>query len=112
MYPGEKPFRCEYIGCDRRFANSSDRKKHSHVHTADKPYNCRYAGCDKSYTHPSSLRYAASVRPIRASCFACRQSVAKKQYIIIIIPAKAFARDYVITGVRLSVCLFVYLLPR
>ena len=53
---GEKPFRCEYIGCDRRFANSSDRKKHSHVHTADKPYNCRYAGCDKSYTHPSSLR--------------------------------------------------------
>ena len=53
---GEKPFRCEYMGCDRRFANSSDRKKHSHVHTADKPYNCRYAGCDKSYTHPSSLR--------------------------------------------------------
>ena len=44
------------MGCDRRFANSSDRKKHSHVHTADKPYNCRYSGCDKSYTHPSSLR--------------------------------------------------------
>jgi len=29
-----------------------------------------------------------------------------------IIPAKAFARDYVITGVGLSVCLFVCLLPR
>ena len=53
---GEKPFRCEYVGCERRFANSSDRKKHSHVHTSDKPYNCRYAGCDKAYTHPSSLR--------------------------------------------------------
>ena len=71
---GEKPFKCEYDGCDRRFANSSDRKKHSHVHTSDKPYNCKvylhyiytistiylhYAqvrGCDKSYTHPSSLR--------------------------------------------------------
>ncbi|KAG7304492.1 hypothetical protein JYU34_011438, partial [Plutella xylostella] len=52
----EKPFKCEYAGCDRRFANSSDRKKHSHVHTSDKPYNCRVAGCDKSYTHPSSLR--------------------------------------------------------
>ncbi|KAF2892379.1 hypothetical protein ILUMI_13793 [Ignelater luminosus] len=48
--------KCEYEGCDRRFANSSDRKKHSHVHTSDKPYNCRVAGCDKSYTHPSSLR--------------------------------------------------------
>ena len=53
---GEKPFRCEFDGCDRRFANSSDRKKHSHVHTSDKPYNCRVGGCDKSYTHPSSLR--------------------------------------------------------
>ena len=55
-FAGEKPFKCEYEGCDRRFANSSDRKKHSHVHTSDKPYNCRIAGCDKSYTHPSSLR--------------------------------------------------------
>ncbi|KAK9888765.1 hypothetical protein WA026_000991 [Henosepilachna vigintioctopunctata] len=56
IFLGEKPFKCEYEGCDRRFANSSDRKKHSHVHTSDKPYNCRVAGCDKSYTHPSSLR--------------------------------------------------------
>uniref|UniRef100_A0A8C0V1J6 Zic family member 4 n=1 Tax=Cyanistes caeruleus TaxID=156563 RepID=A0A8C0V1J6_CYACU len=51
-----KPFKCEFEGCDRRFANSSDRKKHSHVHTSDKPYNCKVRGCDKSYTHPSSLR--------------------------------------------------------
>ena len=28
---------------------------------------------------------------------------------VVIIPAKAFARDYGITGVRLSVCLFVCL---
>jgi hypothetical protein len=38
LFSGEKPFKCEYDGCDRRFANSSDRKKHSHVHTSDKPY--------------------------------------------------------------------------
>ncbi|XP_009880090.1 PREDICTED: early growth response protein 2b-like [Charadrius vociferus] len=50
----EKPFKCEFEGCDRRFANSSDRKKHMHVHTSDKPYICKV--CDKSYTHPSSLR--------------------------------------------------------
>lgn len=56
LFAGEKPFKCEYDGCDRRFANSSDRKKHSHVHTSDKPYNCKMKGCDKSYTHPSSLR--------------------------------------------------------
>ncbi|KAL7062554.1 hypothetical protein AAHC03_01007 [Spirometra sp. Aus1] len=53
---GEKPFTCEFDGCDRRFANSSDRKKHMHVHMNDKPYFCKFKGCDKSYTHPSSLR--------------------------------------------------------
>jgi len=62
LFSGEKPFRCEFNGCERRFANSSDRKKHSHVHTSDKPYNCRMAGCDKSYTHPSSLRKHMKVR--------------------------------------------------
>ncbi|RDD39256.1 Zinc finger protein ZIC 4 [Trichoplax sp. H2] len=52
----EKPFICEFEGCGRRFANSSDRKKHSHVHTSDKPYICKVPGCEKAYTHPSSLR--------------------------------------------------------
>ena len=56
LFSGEKPFECEVPGCDRRFANSSDRKKHMHVHTTDKPYYCNIRGCDKSYTHPSSLR--------------------------------------------------------
>ncbi|CAB1327459.1 unnamed protein product [Coregonus sp. 'balchen'] len=52
----EKPFQCEFTGCLRKFANSSDRKKHSQVHTSAKPYDCKAHGCFKSYTHPSSLR--------------------------------------------------------
>lgn len=61
---GEKPFQCEF--CERRFANSSDRKKHSQVHTASKPYDCKAMGCTKSYTHPSSLRKHMKVH-IKAS---------------------------------------------
>ncbi|MCP9257252.1 Zinc finger protein ZIC 4 [Dirofilaria immitis] len=56
VYFGDKPFTCTHPGCDRKFANSSDRKKHMHVHTNDKPYECKINGCRKSYTHPSSLR--------------------------------------------------------
>ena len=65
---GEKPFECEVPGCDRRFANSSDRKKHMHVHTTDKPYYCNIRGCDKSYTHPSSLRKHMKVHGKDAVC--------------------------------------------
>ncbi|KAA8588773.1 hypothetical protein FQN60_010118 [Etheostoma spectabile] len=61
----EKPFKCEFDGCDRRFANSSDRKKHMHVHTSDKPYICKV--CDKSYTHPSSLRKHMKVHESQGS---------------------------------------------
>ncbi len=53
---GEKPFSCQFPGCDRRFPNSSDRKKHSMTHVDHKPFECRVANCDKTYTHPSSLR--------------------------------------------------------
>uniref|UniRef100_A0A914NF95 C2H2-type domain-containing protein n=1 Tax=Meloidogyne incognita TaxID=6306 RepID=A0A914NF95_MELIC len=46
----------EKIYCPKVFANSSDRKKHQHVHQQRKPYRCDQDGCDKKYTHPSSLR--------------------------------------------------------
>ena len=38
--------------------------------------------------------------------------VATQAYSVIIIPTKAFARDYVITGVGLSVCLFVTMITK
>ena len=39
----------------------------------------------------------------------CRLMSLHSDYALVVIPAKAFARDYVITGVGLSVCLFVCL---
>ena len=47
---------CQFEGCTKTFANSSDRFKHKRTHTEKRPYRCTLMGCDKSYTDPSSLR--------------------------------------------------------
>ncbi|OAF68089.1 hypothetical protein A3Q56_04155 [Intoshia linei] len=43
-----------FKNCPRRFANSSDRKKHGHVHSKIKMFKCPL--CGKLYSHPSSMR--------------------------------------------------------
>ena len=93
---GEKPFKCEFEGCDRRFANSSDRKKHSHVHTSDKPYNCKVRGCDKSYTHPSSLRkhMKVCVLYLQPTIPYCCRYIYSSVYVLICIK-KIFGQAYV-----------------
>lgn len=55
MHTGEKPFPCFQPDCDKRFSNSSDRKKHMNVHKKGVMV-CPVPDCDRSYCHPSSLR--------------------------------------------------------
>uniref|UniRef100_A0A8C1I7E9 C2H2-type domain-containing protein n=1 Tax=Cyprinus carpio TaxID=7962 RepID=A0A8C1I7E9_CYPCA len=59
FFSGEKPFRCPFEACERRFANSSDKQKHIRVHAPEKQYICMH--CNKSYSHASSLRKHAKV---------------------------------------------------
>ena len=78
---GEKPFECKVEGCDRRFANSSDRKKHMHVHTTEKPYICTVKGCDKTYTHPSSLRKHLNVNHGKEALLSTKVNESKEHLI-------------------------------
>ena len=55
-HTGEKPYECHHDGCKKRFNNTSDRAKHMKTHITRKPYVCKYLGCGKAYTDPSSMR--------------------------------------------------------
>merc|ERR1712228_476085 len=45
MGTGEKPFACNY--CNKKFAQSSEKKMHEKIHTGEKPFACKY--CDKKF---------------------------------------------------------------
>ncbi len=55
-HTGEKPYPCHHTDCEKKFNNTSDRAKHMKTHITKKPYVCRHIGCSKAYTDPSSMR--------------------------------------------------------
>jgi hypothetical protein len=42
--PAEKKFACTFDGCDLKFANRFNLKKHTMTHMDVKPHECRYCG--------------------------------------------------------------------
>lgn len=45
LFPGEKPYRCSWDGCEWRFARSDELTRHFRKHTGAKPFKC--AHCDR-----------------------------------------------------------------
>lgn len=37
---GEKPFKCKWDGCERRFARSDELSRHRRTHTGEKRFEC------------------------------------------------------------------------
>lgn len=51
--PGEKPFRCSWDGCDKKFARSDELSRHRRTHTGEKKFACPV--CDRRFMRSDHL---------------------------------------------------------
>jgi len=52
----EKPYRCDWPGCDYGSYKSTNVAKHKSVHSDERKYGCDYYNCDKKFKTREGLR--------------------------------------------------------
>jgi uncharacterized Zn-finger protein len=79
-HTGEKPFKCDYPGCDSSFATSGTLTTHQRRHTGEKPFKCDYPGCDSSFATSGALtvhqRRHTGEKPFKCDYPGCDSSFA------------------------------------
>ncbi|KAI9594631.1 hypothetical protein BDF19DRAFT_386162, partial [Syncephalis fuscata] len=48
-------YRCDYPGCDRRFAASGHLARHRRVHTGERRFICPYEGCGGRFSRKDNM---------------------------------------------------------
>lgn len=59
--PGERPFACDWPGCDKKFARSDELARHHRTHTGEKRFPCPL--CTKRFTRSDHLTKHARRHP-------------------------------------------------
>ncbi|XP_012584879.1 PREDICTED: Krueppel-like factor 16 [Condylura cristata] len=58
---GERPFACDWLGCDKKFARSDELARHHRTHTGEKRFPCPL--CSKRFTRSDHLTKHARRHP-------------------------------------------------
>jgi len=53
IFPGEKPYTCQWPECEWRFARSDELTRHYRKHTGAKPFKCIV--CERSFARSDHL---------------------------------------------------------
>lgn len=51
LFPGERPYPCDFPGCSRAFTQSGQLKTHQRLHTGERPFMCSATACQQRFTH-------------------------------------------------------------
>jgi len=54
VHTGEKPFACPFARCGKVFARSENLKIHKRTHTGERPFHCQY--CDRRFANSSDRK--------------------------------------------------------
>jgi hypothetical protein len=84
-HTGEKPYKCDWPGCNGVFSESGTLKTHKRTHTGEKNYKCDWSGCNDAFSESGHLKTHKRTHtdekpyecPVCGTCFSQRGNLSR-----------------------------------
>ncbi|GAA34048.2 transcriptional activator cubitus interruptus [Clonorchis sinensis] len=79
-HTGEKPHKCIFEGCVKRYSRLENLKTHLRSHTGEKPYQCEIPGCNKAFSNASDRAKHQNRTHSNEKPYTCKVDGCSKRY--------------------------------
>ncbi|XP_018646315.1 zinc finger transcription factor gli2 [Schistosoma mansoni] len=79
-HTGEKPHKCIFEGCIKRYSRLENLKTHLRSHTGEKPYQCEIPGCNKAFSNASDRAKHQNRTHSNEKPYTCKVDGCSKRY--------------------------------
>ncbi|XP_074601698.1 transcriptional activator cubitus interruptus [Brevipalpus obovatus] len=79
-HTGEKPNKCSFEGCTKRYSRLENLKTHLRSHTGEKPYTCEFPNCPKAFSNASDRAKHQNRTHSNEKPYKCRVPGCVKKY--------------------------------